>query len=140
MVLRGSALGAEMIVVSPSGQRAIPVDQFFTTAFSTALRDDELLTEIRISHLDASWSCGFAECTRRSSGYSLAMAVVAIRLSGGVIQEARLGLGGISSIPMAAPEVARVLTWSRMRSWAEAWVRLALPWSTPRLAITAAFF
>jgi carbon-monoxide dehydrogenase medium subunit len=116
------ALGAEIIAVGPSGERTIPVDQFFTTAFATALRDDELLTEIRISHLDSSWSCGFAECTRRSSGSALAMAMVAMRLGRGVVQEARLGLGGTASIPMPAPEVARVLVGASPCEglWAEA--------------------
>jgi carbon-monoxide dehydrogenase medium subunit len=111
-----------MVAVGPNGAPTIPVDQFFTTAFATTMRDDELLTEIRISHLDASWSCGFAECTRRSSGTALAMTVVAIRLRGGVILEARLGLGGIASIPMPAPEVARVLVGASPCEglWAEA--------------------
>jgi carbon-monoxide dehydrogenase medium subunit len=116
------ALGAEIIAAGPSGERTIPVDQFFTTAFATALGDDELLTEIRIPHLDASWSCGFAEYTRRSSGSALAMAAVAIRLGGGVILAARIGLGGTDLIPMPAPEVARVLVGASPCEglWAEA--------------------
>src|SRR5262249_41254905 len=42
------ALGAEVTATGPKGQRTIPIAQFFTGLFSTALAPDEILTEIRI--------------------------------------------------------------------------------------------
>src|SRR5262245_4390940 len=42
------ALGAEVVATGPKGQRTIPVAQFFTGLFSTALAPDEILTEIRV--------------------------------------------------------------------------------------------
>src|SRR5207245_1169750 len=42
------ALGAEVTATGPSGERRIPIDAFFTGPFETALRHDELLTEIRV--------------------------------------------------------------------------------------------
>ena len=42
------ALGAEVTATGPSGERRIPIGQFFTGPFETALRRDELLTEIRV--------------------------------------------------------------------------------------------
>src|SRR5579872_5577259 len=43
------ALGASVVAVGASGERVIPIDQFFTdTSFETALRPNEILTEIRV--------------------------------------------------------------------------------------------
>src|SRR5262245_41082979 len=42
------ALEAELVVVGPQGERRIPVTGFFTDLLTTALRSDEILTEIRI--------------------------------------------------------------------------------------------
>ena len=42
------ALGAEVTATGPSGERRIPISAFFTGPFETALRPDELLTEIRV--------------------------------------------------------------------------------------------
>src|SRR6185369_13962508 len=42
------ALGAEVTATGPSGERRIPIGEFFTGPFETALRPDELLTEIRV--------------------------------------------------------------------------------------------
>ena len=42
------ALGAEVVATGPKGARTIPVKQFFTAVFTTALEADEVLTEIRI--------------------------------------------------------------------------------------------
>jgi carbon-monoxide dehydrogenase medium subunit len=42
------ALGAEVTATGPSGERRIPIGEFFTGPFETTLRRDELLTEIRV--------------------------------------------------------------------------------------------
>jgi carbon monoxide dehydrogenase subunit G len=42
------ALGAEVVATGPKGERVIPIEQFFLGLFRTALRPDEVLTEIRI--------------------------------------------------------------------------------------------
>jgi aerobic carbon-monoxide dehydrogenase medium subunit len=42
------ALDAEVTATGPAGERRIPISAFFTGPFETALRPDELLTEIRV--------------------------------------------------------------------------------------------
>ena len=42
------ALGAEIVATGLDGERTIPAAEFFTDFFTTALRPDEILTEIRI--------------------------------------------------------------------------------------------
>src|ERR1043165_8115128 len=42
------AIGAEVVATGPKGARTIPVKQFFTAVFPTALEANEVLTEIRL--------------------------------------------------------------------------------------------
>src|SRR4029450_13521685 len=42
------ALGAEVVATGTAGARTIPIAQFFTGLFTTALAPNEVLTEIRI--------------------------------------------------------------------------------------------
>src|SRR5262245_62050531 len=42
------ALGAEIVATDLEGERMIPAAEFFTDFFTTTLRPDEMLTEIRI--------------------------------------------------------------------------------------------
>src|SRR4029079_11376509 len=42
------ARGAEVVAAGAGGERVIPITQFFTGIFSTALRPGEILVEIRI--------------------------------------------------------------------------------------------
>ena len=42
------ALGAEIVVKGPDGERSIPADEFFIDLFLTALAPDEIITEVRV--------------------------------------------------------------------------------------------
>src|SRR5215470_578096 len=42
------ALGAQIVATGPAGTRTIGIDDFFVSLFTTALKGDEILTEIRI--------------------------------------------------------------------------------------------
>jgi carbon-monoxide dehydrogenase medium subunit len=103
------ALGATMIAESQAGTREIAAAEFFRSIFTTALQPDELLVEIRLPWLDASWRCGFAEYSRRAGDFALAMAVVALRLENGVIRAASIALGGVGATPLPASGAMRLL-------------------------------
>jgi len=107
------ALNATIVAESKAGTRTIAAADFFQSIFTTALQPDELLTEIRLPWLDASWRCGFAEYSRRVGDFALAMAVVALRLEDGVIREASIALGGVGATPLAAAGAARLLVGAR---------------------------
>ena len=103
------ALGATMVAESKAGVREIAASDFFQSIFTTALRPDELLTEIRLPRLDDAWRCGFAEYSRRAGDFALAMAVVALRLDHGTIREASIALGGVGPTPVPAAETVKLL-------------------------------
>ncbi len=120
-------LGAAMVAASTAGERLIAADDWFQSVFTTALQPDELLTEVRLPLLGAEWRCGFSEFNRRAGDFALAMAVVALRIEGGTVREARIGLGGVGATPILAQEAAATLVGAAPDEavWSEAAERAA---------------
>jgi aerobic carbon-monoxide dehydrogenase medium subunit len=108
--LAATTLGAEILARSSAGERVLAADGFFRTAFTTALRPDELITEVRLPLLGDTWRCGFMEFSRRKGDFALAMALAAVRVDGGRIVEARIGIGGAEHRPRRIEAAERVLT------------------------------
>ena len=64
------ALRATMVLRGPSGERTVPVDDFFTGFLETAVAPDELLTEIRVPKVGgAGWS--FQKFNRRAQDWAI---------------------------------------------------------------------
>ena len=103
------ALDAVMVAQGPAGRREIPAAAFFSHVFTTDLQPEEILVEARLPLLDANWRCGFAEFSRRAGDFALTMAVVALRLDGGVVRQASIALGGVAPTPVRAPGAAQAL-------------------------------
>src|SRR6516165_1106416 len=91
--LVAAALGAEMVARSATGARTIPAPDFFRGIMTTALSEDELLTEVRLPILPADTHFGFYEFNRRAGDFALAMALVTFRVRHGVIGEPRVAMG-----------------------------------------------
>jgi carbon-monoxide dehydrogenase medium subunit len=97
--LVAAALGAEMVARDAGGTRTIPARDFFHGIMTTALNEDELLTEVRMPLLPADTRFGFYEFNRRAGDFALAMALVTFRLEGGMISEPRVAVGGVEAQP-----------------------------------------
>lgn len=103
------ALDAGVVARSAGGIRTIAAADFFRSIFTTDLREEEMVTEVRLPALDDSWRCGFIEFSRRAGDFAIVSAVAAIRLDDGVIREARLALGGVVDRPVRAAAAEAVL-------------------------------
>jgi aerobic carbon-monoxide dehydrogenase medium subunit len=70
------ALGGAIVMRGPRGERQVPVEEFFTGLFSTALEPDELVVEIRVPRTgSAGWA--YEKFTRRANDWAIvAVAVV----------------------------------------------------------------
>jgi aerobic carbon-monoxide dehydrogenase medium subunit len=97
--LVAATLDAELIALSARGERRLAVRDFFRGAMATALAPDELLAETRLAILPADTRFGFEEFSRRTGDYALAMALVVLRIEGGIIAAPRVGLGGVEAMP-----------------------------------------
>ena len=103
------ALGAEMVARSARDRRVIAARDFFKGIMTTALRDDELLEEVRIPLLPADARVGFCEFSRRAGDFAIAMAVVTFRLKDWLIVEPRVAIGGAEAVPRRIPDAERAL-------------------------------
>ncbi|MPZ69688.1 MAG: xanthine dehydrogenase family protein subunit M [Actinobacteria bacterium] len=94
------ALATEATVVARSagGTREIPAAGFFLGPFTTALREDEIVTEVRIPLL-GSGTFGFAEIARTAGDFATVAALALVRLDGDAFGEVRIGLAGAESTP-----------------------------------------
>jgi carbon-monoxide dehydrogenase medium subunit len=98
--LLARVLEATMVADSVTGKRLIPAADFFRTVFTTTLAPDELLTETRLPLLSERHLVGFSEFSRRAGDFALVMVAVVAELEGGVVREARVGVGGVSDVPL----------------------------------------
>jgi carbon-monoxide dehydrogenase medium subunit len=89
-----AALDAEIVTQSVRGRRVIPAREFFAGIMTTALAEDELLTEVRLPLLAPDTRFGFYEFNRRAGDFALAMALAVHRVENGRIAEPRLAVGG----------------------------------------------
>jgi carbon-monoxide dehydrogenase medium subunit len=109
------ALDAELEVLSTSGSRTVPAAEFFTGLWSTAVRDDELLTAVTFPVWDG--RCGFAvrEFARRHGDFAIAGAAVAVELDDdGRVRRGGIGLFGHGSTPERPAVAEAVLTGARV--------------------------
>ncbi len=108
--LTAVTLDAEMVAKSVDGERVVPAHKFFKGIMSTALTDNELLTEVRLPLLPEDTRFGFNEFSRRAGDFAMSAALVAYRLKDGKIAEPRVGVGGAESHPRRIAEAEQALT------------------------------
>lgn len=107
------ALDAHVVLARASGTRSIPASDFFVTFLTTAVEPDEVVVEIRFPSLPAGAGCAFKELARQHGVFAIVSAAAVIELEGGVIRNARIGLGGVASTPVRALQAESFLRGQR---------------------------
>jgi carbon-monoxide dehydrogenase medium subunit len=107
--LVAAALDAEIVARSARGTRTIAARDFFRGTMTTALAEDELLTEVRLPILPADTRCGFYEFSRRAGDFALGMAVAAFHVENDAVVTPRVAVGGIESFARRVGEAERAL-------------------------------
>ena len=102
------ALDAELVVAGPGGTRTIPVDEFFVDYFTTALTEGEILTEVRFPKYTG-WGSHYEKFNRTAQSWSMVAIAAAVRVDGGTIAEARVGLTNMGATPLRARGVEEAL-------------------------------
>jgi aerobic carbon-monoxide dehydrogenase medium subunit len=101
------ALGAEVVVRGPRGERTMAVEDLAVGPFETAIEPDEILTETRVPR--APQGSSYFKVERRAGDYASAALGVALWMSGDEIEEARIGMCGVGSTTLRAREAEEVL-------------------------------
>jgi aerobic carbon-monoxide dehydrogenase medium subunit len=104
------ALGAEVTATGPKGARTIPIEQFFTGIFSTALAPDDILTEIRVPIPPPRSGGAYVKLERKVGDFATAAAAAQVTLGpGGEIERAGIALTAAGPTPIKATDAERFL-------------------------------
>src|SRR5262249_57854600 len=88
------ALGAEMVAEGPKGKRTIKADEFFKGLLTTALADDEILTEIRVPAAAANVKSAYMKFPHPASRFAVVGVAAVLTRDGGQRSKASNGLPG----------------------------------------------
>jgi len=102
------ALDAEIVAISKSGERVIKARDFFTGMFTTSLRNDEIIIEIRVPKTNGAGTA-YRKFHHPASGYAVVGIAVVVNSSGGRIENAAIGITGLSQNAYRATAVEQAL-------------------------------
>lgn len=108
------ALGATAHIVGPSGERDVPLSEFFLGFMESAAGEDELVTEVTVPKV-ANQSAFYSRFTPGSDDDypTVGVAVALESASDGTINSARIALGGVDGTAILATDAASLLVGSR---------------------------
>lgn len=113
------ALDAKIVAASSSGERVIPAREFFAGMFTTALRPDEIITEIRVSKT-AGAGTAYKKVAHPASGYAVVGVAAVVRGSTAKIDDVAVGITGVGEIAYRATAVENALRGKPASAIAEA--------------------
>lgn len=103
-----TALGGQVVVRGPGGERALASDDLFRSYLTTSLAPDELIVEVRIPVAGPGAGCAFEEFSRRHGDFALVGIAALIAAEGERCAMARLAAAGVGPVPVrlrAAEEI-----------------------------------
>ena len=89
------ALDAEIVAVGRGGERPIKALDFFTGMFSTALRADEIITEVRVPKTEGQ-RVAYKKHHHPASGFAVVGVAVRLKASADRIDTVAVGITGVS--------------------------------------------
>ena len=94
------ALGAELVVIGPTGERTLSLASLHTGYYETVLARDELIAQVLVPP-QAPKRAAYLKCTTRSADDWPALGIaVALTLEGGAVREAAIVLGAATVTPV----------------------------------------
>ena len=96
------ALDAALVLASASGERTVPLREYFTGYRRTVKRPDELIKTIVVPTPVAPVAAFHKIAKRRFDDISSVAIAFALRLDGSTIGDVKIGLGGVAAMPIRA--------------------------------------
>jgi carbon-monoxide dehydrogenase medium subunit len=104
------ALGAEFVCEGPKGRRTVTVDDWFQGLMATAVREDEILVEIRVPAWPAGSGGAYLKFPHPASRFAVVGAAAMVTLDGkGVCSRAGVGVTGAGTKAVRARGVEGAL-------------------------------
>jgi len=99
------ALDAAALCLGPEGERLVPVRELLVDAYSPALEDGEIITQIRIPLASLSPTSAYVAFKRSAPAYPTASCALSVQFEGGVISSLHIGVGCAALIPFTLPNI-----------------------------------
>ena len=100
------ALGAELFATSTLGERSITAQDFFRDLMTTALYPNEILSSIRVPKPGPRTGSAYVKMHQPASGFAIVGVASVLTLDkGGKVQDIRVGITGVASVPYRAGKV-----------------------------------
>ncbi|MEE8076369.1 MAG: xanthine dehydrogenase family protein subunit M [Candidatus Binatia bacterium] len=110
------ALGAELKVIGPKGERWIKAEEFFITMLTTALSPDEILTEVRVPSLEGIHST-YLKAAQRTSGFAIVGIAVCLKSGAdGICEDIAIGVTGVTYKAYRAEDTEKMLQGKKLES------------------------
>jgi carbon-monoxide dehydrogenase medium subunit len=103
------ALDAEFVARSSKGERVIRAADFFEGPFTTTLRPDEILTEIRIASSSKHAAGAYNKLERKVGDFATVAVAVQVELDGGKVSKAGIGLTSVGATNIKATAAEKAL-------------------------------
>jgi len=108
------ALRASVVLVGPSGERVVPLDEYFTGYRRSVREAGELIKSVRIPLPLAPLTAFHKIAKRRFDDISSVAVAFALDVRDGVVVDVAIGLGGVAATPVRATATEEAL---RGRPW-----------------------
>jgi carbon-monoxide dehydrogenase medium subunit len=90
-----------VIVRGPDGEREIAAADLFEDYLTTSIGEQEIVTEVRFPALEG-YGYGYHKFNRRQEDWAMVAVAAALKVSGGTVEDVRIGLTHMSSVPLRA--------------------------------------
>lgn len=102
------ALDATFTIAGPGGRRTVAAADFFEDYFTTAVGPDEILVSMSVPKYTG-WGAHYEKLNRTAQAWAIVGAAATVRMDGGSIAEARIGLTNMGPTPVRASAVEAAL-------------------------------
>jgi len=102
------ALDATFTIAGPGGRRQVGASDFFVDYFTTAVGPDEILVDVRMAK-KTGWGSHYEKLNRTAQAWAIVGVAATVRMDGGRIAEARVGLTNVAPTPVRARSVEAAL-------------------------------
>ncbi|MCY0859085.1 MAG: glyceraldehyde dehydrogenase subunit beta [Sulfolobaceae archaeon] len=93
------ALDAQVKIISTKGERVVPISSFIKDIFTTDLNPGEIVSEIQFKNLK-DYKFSYQKLERRAGDFAIVGVAVALKMSGDVIDDIRIGLTAVGNGPI----------------------------------------
>jgi aerobic carbon-monoxide dehydrogenase medium subunit len=98
-----------MVIRGEGGEREVAATDFFEDYLTTAVRDGEILTSVRLPALDG-YGHGYRKFNRRREDWAMVAVCALVKRAGdGSCEDVRIGLTHMGSVPLRAPAAEAAL-------------------------------